>query len=91
MDTVVIAAMGVLTKDHGEYIEYDTIFNDGSLQRFLKAAKEKNFNVYSGLLGNHPTLIDPSSGNANDRNTDKGRLIDFSLRGHKGFWKRSVR
>ncbi len=78
MDTVVIVGIAGITKNNGVYNESD-LFNSGVLERFLSAAREKNFSVYAGLV-THDETINPASGNSNDRNSDKGRLIDFSFR-----------
>jgi hypothetical protein len=79
MDTVIIVGIAGLLKNNGANMEDRFLITSGALERILKAAKEKGFDVYVGLV-TIGANVNPAVGNSNDLNSDKGHLIDFSIR-----------
>lgn len=81
MNTIIILATGVLEKVNGSYKETDHLL-DSNIQTgsIIKEANSKNIDLYLGLVSYDMNATPHWVGNPDDPNTDKGRLIDYSLR-----------
>lgn len=81
MDTIIILASGSVDKVGGVYQEYHYLTDPANQTKtIIRLAHENNIDIYIGLVAYDPSKVNHWVGSPTDPNTDKGRLIDMSLR-----------